>query len=186
MSFQIGRVQWLTIGAALLAIAADVRARLRNFREPLRAQTHGRRRRQVRHTGLILLWLAIVAVTLFLMTDAAAGVWERVPALAFLQFPWRLLMAIAVAASALTALLLARVRMPRLQAIAGLVIVVAHVMLDVRAPEAAGLSPGPGSRSTGPAGAAPDPAQSAAYIESWLLSDRACGGCPRTRPAAGP
>ena len=46
----------------------------------------------------------------------------------FLQFPWRLLMAIAVASSALVALLLSRIRGARLRAIAGLVVVLAHVL----------------------------------------------------------
>jgi hypothetical protein len=146
MSFQIGRVQWLMIGAAVLAIAADaISAR-------------------PRRTGLMGLWIGVVAVTLFLMTDAAAGVWEHVPALTFLQFPWRLLMAIAVAASALAALLLARVRDARVQALAGLAIVVVHVMLVYQHLQPASYHHGPlavdrrGWR-------AESPAQSAAYIE---------------------
>lgn len=154
MSFQIGRVQWLTIAVALLAIAADVRARLARRPTPT-----------PRGTGLILLWLAVVAVTLFLMTDAAVGVWEHVRALAFLQFPWRLLMAIAVAASALVALLIARVRDPRLQAIAGLVVVLAHVMLVYPHLKPAGYHRGPLAIDR-PAWRAESPAQSAAFIEN--------------------
>jgi hypothetical protein len=149
-------VQWLTIGVALLAIAADARARL--ARPDTTSPTP-------RGTGLILLWLAVVAVTLFLMTDAAVGVWEHVRALAFLQFPWRLLMAIAVAASALVALLLARLRDPRLQAIAGLVVVLAHVMLVYPHLKPAGYHRGPLAIDR-PAWRAESPAQSAAFIEN--------------------
>jgi hypothetical protein len=144
MSFQVGRVQWLAIGAALVMVVVA---------------------KDVRRTGLILFWLGAIALTLFLMTEAAAGVWERVPALAFVQFPWRLLMAIATASSALVALLLARLRDARLQAIAGLVIVVAHVI-----PMYDHLKPASYHGATilridrrGWHGA--DPAQSAAFIE---------------------
>jgi hypothetical protein len=143
MSFQVGRLQWLLIGAALVAAAKDVR-----------------------RAGLILFWLAAIALTLFLMTGAAAGVWEHMPGLAFVQFPWRLLMAIATASSALVALLLARLRSARLQAIAGLVIVVAAVMPMYDRLQPKGYHPPTilqidfrGWRGT-------DPTQSAAALES--------------------
>jgi hypothetical protein len=171
MSFQVGPVQWLTIGAALLAIAMDVRARLTRAKDAAgatRATEAGAAPaagEKPRGTGLILLWLAIVAVTLFLMTGAAAGVWERVPALAYLQFPWRLLMAIAVAASALVALLLARVRGPRLQAIAGLVIVLAHVMLVDEHLRPSGYYQGAQLAIDRPGWRLAEPEQSAAFIE---------------------
>ena len=157
MSFQIGRVQWLIIGVGVLAIVADLRAR--------RPESRSESRSGSRRTGLVLLWLAVAGVTLFLMTDAAAVVWEHVSALSFLQFPWRLLMAIAVAASALAALLLARVRDARLQAIAGLVVVIAHVLLVYQHLKPADYHRGPLAIDR-PAWRAEAPAQSAAFIEN--------------------
>jgi hypothetical protein len=172
MSFQIGHVQWLTIGVALLVVAADVRARLARRARAAAPQSGSADATSPtatsptpRRTGLILLWLGVVAVTLFLMTDASVGVWEHVPALAFLQFPWRLLMAIAVAASALVALLLARVRDSRLQAIAGLAVVLAHVMLMYQHLKPTGYHRGPLAIDRS-GWRAQSPAQSAAYIEN--------------------
>jgi hypothetical protein len=159
MSFEVGRVQWLTIGAALLTVALDARARL--------ARDDRDRADPGASAGLlpILLWLAIVAVMLFLMTEAAVGVWERVPPLAFLQFPWRLLMAMAVATSALVALLLARVRNARLQAIVGLVVVLAHVMLVHAHLQPSSYHEGARLDIDRPGWHYADPAQSAAFIE---------------------
>jgi hypothetical protein len=34
-------------------------------------------------------WFAVVAVALFLMTEASVVLWDAIPALADLQFPWR-------------------------------------------------------------------------------------------------
>lgn len=144
MSFQIGRVQWLVIGVALVMVVIV---------------------RDLRRTGLILFWLAAIALTLFLMTEASVGVWERVPALAFLQFPWRLLMAIAMASSALVALLLARLRGARLQAIAGLAIVIAHVMPMYEHLKPSGYHDTTRLRIDRRGWRGMDPAQSAAFIE---------------------
>lgn len=150
MSFQIGQVQWLIIAAALFAVAADVFAK--------------RKERGGARPGPILLWLGVVAVALFLMTESSTVVWERVSALSFLQFPWRLLMTIAVASSALTALLLARVRDSRLQAIAGLAIVAAHVALVYPHLKPVGYHQGPLAIDR-PGWRGESPAQSAAFIE---------------------
>jgi hypothetical protein len=164
MSFQIGPVQWLAIGAALLAIAVDARTRLARAKED--AGPAPSANENPRRTGLIVLWLAIVAAMLFLMTSASVGVWERVPALAYLQFPWRLLMAIAVAASALVALLLSRVRSTRLQAIAGLAIVLAHVMLVDEHLRPSGYFHGTALAIDQRGWHDADPAKSSAFIES--------------------
>ena len=53
MSFQVGRVQWLTFGAAVLAVAADVRARLARTTLPEADASEA----PPRHTGLTLMWL---------------------------------------------------------------------------------------------------------------------------------
>ena len=93
MSFQVGIVQWLIIAAA---IGCGVVA--------------ARRRRLTSADRDLLFWLTVIALALFMMTGASAPVWRALPPLAYLQFPWRFLMLVAVACGCLTTNLLARLR----------------------------------------------------------------------------
>jgi hypothetical protein len=91
MSFQVGVVQWLVVLAALACgVAAAVR------------------RRMARDDEDLVFWLAVVAFALFMTTAASGPLWRAVPQLAYLQFPWRYLMLVAVACGALAANVLAR------------------------------------------------------------------------------
>ncbi|MBS1820224.1 MAG: hypothetical protein JSU08_20015 [Acidobacteria bacterium] len=89
MSMQIGVAQWVVIAAATVA--------------PLLPAW--RRRAAVPWHVPVALLLAL-AGAMFMMTASSAVVWERVTPLAFLQFPWRLLMVPTVICAVLTAVVL--------------------------------------------------------------------------------
>jgi hypothetical protein len=89
LSLQIGIVQWIVIGAALIVLAVP----------PLR------RRAGPRQWPLVG-WLTITATALFMMTVAAAGVWARIGPLAYIQFPWRILMVPSLTCAVLAATVL--------------------------------------------------------------------------------
>lgn len=85
MSFQVGVMVLLLLIVALYLMA-----------------TTGVRRRA------LMLYLSVITVALALfMTPLAAPVWEAVPALGIIQFPWRLLSLVALPASALAGLTMA-------------------------------------------------------------------------------
>ena len=107
MSKQIGIAQWFVIVAAIGAMAALIWRRDSRWR-------------------VLAGWLGVVLFSLFMMTAASAGVWNRIPPLAFIQFPWRFLMLPVLACSALSAYLLALVPCRSRQAL----IVIAAVALQ--------------------------------------------------------
>lgn len=108
MSFQIGVTQWLA-----LALAAAVSA------------VNLWRRTAPRRTLELAFWLAVAIGTMFGMTAASVRLWELFPPLAFVQFPWRLLMVVVIATAALSAHLAATITDRRIQAalVIGLAIV---------------------------------------------------------------
>ena len=108
MSFQLGPAQWLALGLA--AVVSTV-----SFL----------RRRATLPTLELAFWLVVAIGTMFLMSRASVRVWELVPPLAFVQFPWRLLMVVALATAALSAHLVSMISDRRLQAafVIGLAIV---------------------------------------------------------------
>jgi hypothetical protein len=57
-------------------------------------------------------WLAVCAVSLFLMLSASRPVWEMLPMLQKVQFPWRLQVVLSAAAAAVLALALEKVSRP--------------------------------------------------------------------------
>lgn len=83
MGFQVGTV------AALLALVASLVVR------------------RARHRGLMLFLLVASASILLLMTPLSAPLWDAIPLLAVIQFPWRLLLLVACTLSALAGLTLA-------------------------------------------------------------------------------
>jgi hypothetical protein len=98
MSLQLGPVQWLVLAAAIAVLAVP--------------QT---RRQAETRASAIAGWLALAGAALFMMTNASTFIWDRIPPLAYVQFPWRLLMLPALACGALAALLLSRIRSRTLQ-----------------------------------------------------------------------
>lgn len=120
MSFQVGLVQWLTI---LAAIACLLRALVRRGLTP--------------DDRDLAFWIAVVAFALFMTTSASRPVWNAVPPLAFLQFPWRFLMLVAVAAGCLASNLLARAPQPSRRALILTALVVVQVVAsrDQRRPD---------------------------------------------------
>lgn len=112
MSFQIGIAQLAAMAGALAALIWSVRSgRVRSAGWPIAG------------------WFSAVACALFLMTGSSVAIWESVPALAYLQFPWRLLMVVAVAAAALGAYALSLVPRPAVQAVVVLMTVVGQFAL---------------------------------------------------------
>jgi hypothetical protein len=88
MSFGVGPAQWLSAAVTIVVI--------------VRGAGRGRRR-----DGIF--WLAVFGLGLFMTTRASSPIWDRFPPLAFVQFPWRILMVPAVAAAGLTAIAVAAV-----------------------------------------------------------------------------
>jgi hypothetical protein len=100
LSLQIGIVQWIVIVAGVIALTVPAV-----------------RRRASSKLLSIAGWLLVVGGALFMMTAASAGVWARIGPLAYIQFPWRILMIPALACAALAATLLSTVRSRTTQAL---------------------------------------------------------------------
>ncbi|HJR59322.1 MAG TPA: 6-pyruvoyl-tetrahydropterin synthase-related protein [Vicinamibacterales bacterium] len=100
MSMQLGIVQWIVIGAAFALLASA----------PLR-------RRLPLPPVAVAGWLSVVGLALFMMTEPSAVVWETVAPLAFVQFPWRLLMLPTIACGVLAAVVLSSIRHRTVQAV---------------------------------------------------------------------
>ena len=86
MSFQIGLAQWLALGIAAVVAAVNFLRRTATLR-----------------TLELVFWLVVAFGAMFSMTRASVRVWELFPPLAFVQFPWRLLMVVVLATAALSA-----------------------------------------------------------------------------------
>ena len=112
MSFQIGIAQWVAIALAMTVVAADV------IRRTVTARTIE-----------LSFWLFVAAAAMFFMTPASVSLWEATPALAFVQYPWRFLMLISIAAAAMSAPLLSSISNRRWQA--ALVVCVAVVQVQL-------------------------------------------------------
>ncbi len=113
---QISWVQWLAVVAALAMAGYYVL-----------------RRRSLGRVPPLLAWTAVIALAMFMMHSASAPVWEAMPALSFIQFPWRFFLLISIGGAALTALMVARIPGAQLQAVVAVVIVLFHIyMYDSR------------------------------------------------------
>ena len=100
MSTQIGIAQWAALLTATLLLA-----------------TPALRRRSRASALLLLASMAAIGASMFMMTSASAPIWERVSPLAFIQFPWRLLMIPTLLCPILAAAALSAVRGRTLQAL---------------------------------------------------------------------
>jgi hypothetical protein len=112
MSFQIGVAQLVAIAGALAGLVWVLATR-----------------RSGASASAAIAWLAVLALSLFLMTAQSVVLWETVPALAYLQFPWRLLMVVTVACGALGAYALSLVPSRSVQAAIVLAAVVGQLAL---------------------------------------------------------
>jgi hypothetical protein len=74
-----------------------------------------RRTVDIRVASLIQ-WLAVTAFAMFMMTSGSTFVWEAVPALSYIQFPWRFFMLLSISGAALGALLMSFASSRQLQA----------------------------------------------------------------------
>jgi hypothetical protein len=113
MSFQIGLTQWLALGLAAAVVAATVLRRTATLR-----------------TLELVFWLTVAVAAMFAMTRASVRVWELFPPLAFVQFPWRLLMVVVLATAALSAHLVSTITDRRLQAAFVIGLAVVQVQLS--------------------------------------------------------
>ena len=93
MSFQIGILQWIVIIAGIATTVALAT-----------------RKQLDRRAGWIAFWLGGVAFAMIMMTAASQPLWSALPALSYLQFPWRYLMLISLSCAASAAVLLSKVR----------------------------------------------------------------------------
>lgn len=112
MSFAIRAVPWTVLALACASL-------------PLAWLT-----RRVPHIGAIAFWLAAVGVAMWLMTSSSTVIWRAVPALAYLQFPWRYSMVVSVGVAALAALLLSAVTHRATRAAVVIVVVGLHYQLE--------------------------------------------------------
>jgi hypothetical protein len=98
MSFQLGPTQWLALGISAVVSAVNLC-----------------RRRATQRTLELVFWLVVAVGAMFSMSHASVRVWELLPPLAFVQFPWRLLMVVVLATAVLSAHLVSMIRDRRLQ-----------------------------------------------------------------------
>jgi hypothetical protein len=101
MSVQIGIAQWSVLIAGVCLIAVPKLCR-----------------RSLVPTVVLALAMAAIAAAMFMMTSRSAAVWEHIPPMAFIQFPWRLLMVPAVFCPIVAAAAVSTMRAPTLQALA--------------------------------------------------------------------
>jgi hypothetical protein len=88
MSFGVGPAQWLSAAVTIVLMIRGA----------------GRDRRR---DGIF--WLVVFGLGLLMTTRASSPIWNRFPPLAFVQFPWRVLMIPALASAGLTAIAVAAV-----------------------------------------------------------------------------
>ena len=93
ISFQIGILQWIVIIAGIATTVALAT-----------------RKQLDRRAGWTAFWLGGVAFAMIMMTAASQPLWSALPALSYLQFPWRYLMLISLSCAASAAVLLSKVR----------------------------------------------------------------------------
>ncbi len=100
MPLHIGVVQWLVIALGITRLAVGAFTR-----------------RPVPHGAALAFWLVVVGTAMFLMTDRSALLWRVIPALSYLQFPWRYFMVISLGTAALAGVLLSSISSRTLQAL---------------------------------------------------------------------
>jgi hypothetical protein len=93
MPARVDLVQWLSMLAAVCVVLAAL----------------VRRRRDATIRGL-LTWLGVASLSLFMMSAVSVRVWELLPPLAFIQFPWRFFLLLSIAGGVLVAMLVSMLK----------------------------------------------------------------------------
>ncbi len=113
MSFQLSAVQWTVFALALVVVITDL----------------VRRRIGSRTRYFFIWWVLAAACALLLTTSASLKVWESLPMLPFVQYPWRFLMVVSVAGAVVAARLLSLVGDRVVQAVLVLCLIGVQVQL---------------------------------------------------------
>lgn len=87
MSFQVGIIQWLIILTSLGVVI------------------YQKVKRRGTLTAYLIFWLLAVLYSLFFVQEISVSFWENIKTIAFIQYPWRYLMIIALSTPILAALL---------------------------------------------------------------------------------
>ena len=124
-------------------------------------------------------WLGVIAFALFMMTRASETVWRTVTPLAYIQFPWRFLLLISIAAGAMAAPLLSPLR-PRAQALVLIAVVALQTNLYHRQLKPSGYTPAALVNIDNPAWRDTPEGQAWGYIDQAFSS-----GSPHILPAVG-
>jgi hypothetical protein len=115
MPAHVNLAQWIAIAAALCVVV------VRALRRRADATTWG-----------LAAWLAIAGVSLFMMNARSVRVWDAIPPLAFIQFPWRFFLLVSIAGAVLTALLVSTVRSRLVQVVLLLLVAGFHLHMYER------------------------------------------------------
>ncbi len=83
MSFQVGFVNWVVLGGAVILVFYNYYNRYKNY------------------NGYIGIFVLLSLSGIFMATDASAPIWERFSLLGYVQYPWRHLLVISFATAAL-------------------------------------------------------------------------------------
>lgn len=90
MSFQVGIIQWIIIALSLGLTLYSFKKKQKNIL-------------------YFVFWLLAIFFSLFFITEISLAFWENISIISFIQYPWRFLMIIPIAAAALGALLLNKI-----------------------------------------------------------------------------
>jgi hypothetical protein len=99
MPIHISAAHWIFIASALVVTAVQASRHAFDWRV----------------AGLIQ-WLGVTAFAMFMMTSSSTFVWEAIPALSYVQYPWRFFMLLSISGAALGALLMSFATSRRMQA----------------------------------------------------------------------
>jgi hypothetical protein len=99
LPLHISAAHWIFIVSAIIVSVVHVRRHTIDWRV----------------AGMIQ-WLAVTAFAMFMMTSSSAIVWDAIPALSYVQYPWRFFMLLSISGAALGALLTSLATSRRVQA----------------------------------------------------------------------
>ena len=101
LPLHVSLLEWLLIGSAMVIVV-----------------THAVRRTLPHWSRRAAVWLSLIPLSMFMMSRWSLPIWENLPALAFLQFPWKFFMLIPIACALIAAVIVSAIRDVRFQALA--------------------------------------------------------------------
>jgi hypothetical protein len=110
MPVHISLVQWVALGVGIGLVAAALVARKR-----------------VPHLAHLIGWTLVMAYAMVMMNQVSVGLWDLVPPLRFIQFPWRFFLLISIAGAALTAALVAQITHRTLGVVVAVLVLLFHM-----------------------------------------------------------